>query len=132
MAAIAGKNATLWVGGTLAKVLNLDTVKCGITGDTIDTTSLGDTWESVIAGLLKGDPITADGRYDATDTTGQVAIRTAFLAGTAIAFEVRFGTTTPKVAGSAIVSSFGIDADTSGAVKVSIAMQPSGALTFTD
>jgi hypothetical protein len=129
--ALPGKGATLWVGATPAKVLGLDGASAGASTTTIATTSMGDDWESFIAGLKKGDEFTVSGRYEPTDTTGQIAMRVAWLAGTALACEVRYGGTT-KVAFSSIVTGFSTASTTVGAVTVSIKVQPSGALTFTD
>lgn len=130
--ATAGKSSALWVGATPAKVLGIDSINAGATTAIIGTTSLGDDWESFIAGLKKGDEVTAPGRYEPTDTTGQIALRTAWLAGTPIACEVRYGALTPKVAFSGVVTAFAINASVTTATTVTIKIQPTGALTFTD
>lgn len=132
MSTLAGKNTTLWVGASPAKVAGLESFNCGATASTIATAIMGDTWETFVAGLLKGDEISAAGFFDPTDTTGQIALRTAFLAGTPIACEVRYGTTVPKVAFSALVLGFATNSGTNTAVTVTIKIQPNGAMVSTD
>jgi hypothetical protein len=130
--ALAGKDTTLWVGASPAKVLGIESVNVGAATDKIKTTSLGDSWDTFIAGIKTGDEINATGHFEVSDTTGQIALRTAWLAGTAIACEVRNGATVPKVAFSAMIAGFSTGAALTGPVTVSIKIQPSGAFTYTD
>lgn len=72
----AGSTADTLVTGTVDVTLNIEKAE-------VDNTARGDTWESVITGLLNG---SADFqlKYNESDTA-YVALRTAFLAGTPIA-----------------------------------------------
>ena len=130
--ALAGKDTTLWVGASPAKVLGLEAVNAGAATEMLKTTSLGDSWDTFMAGMKKGDEVNATGHFEVSDTTGQIALRVAWLAGTPIACEVRNGATVPKVAFSGLVSAFGTGSAISGLVPVTIKIQPSGAFTYTD
>ena len=127
MAATAGKVAALYVGASPAKVLGLTDVKFSKNGKAIDVTTFDSgQWEEFILGL-NGMSASASGFYTPTDTTGQVVLRDAT---PAVACEVRWGATTPKVAFSAFVTGFDIDASVSDAAKLSITLQPTGVGTF--
>lgn len=127
MAVTAGKDADLYVGASPSKVLGLNSVKFAYRGKELDVSDFVDAQEKFIGGLVGGD-ITAGGFYDNADTTGQVAIRNAV--GSTIAFEVRWGAATPKVAGTMLVTSCDIDASVSGPVTISISGKATGAVTF--
>ena len=129
MASIPGKSMALYVGANkVAGVTKID--GGGVDADALDTTAMGDTWETFIGGLKRGNDVSVDVNYDPTDTNGQKAIRDGV--GTALSFEIRYGTTTPKVAFSGLVTGFKPSGDKSGLATASISIKPSGALTFTD
>ena len=126
MAGIPGKSGGVYVGSN--KVKGVQDYKFAKNGKEIDVTSLDSNgWEEFIAGLA-GMDCSFSGVYDNTDTTGQVALRDAT---SAQSMEVRWGTTTPKVAFSAIVTQFGIDAAVGDKVSFSCTVKPTGAGTFT-
>lgn len=129
MAAIAGKSCSLYQGAVPTVVTLVQSIKCGQKVDVMDTTSMGDTWETFLAGIKGGETLTAEMLYDPTDAS-QVALRDGL--GTAITLEVRYGTTVPKISASCLITGFSIDADKAGVVKASLTAQPTGTITCTD
>jgi predicted secreted protein len=127
MSVSAGKDADLYVGASPSKVAGLNSVKFSAKGKELDVSDFSAASEQFIGGLL-GYDMSAAGFYDNADTSGQIAIRTAL--GSTIAFEVRWGATAPKVAGTMLVTAFDIDASVSGPVTVSITGKVTGAVTF--
>jgi predicted secreted protein len=131
MASLPGKNAGLWCGAGPTKVAGIASVKFGSTAKEVDVSDFDSAgFEEYLVGLIGGG-VTASGSYESADASGQVALRTSFLAGTAIACEVRWTATTPKVAFSGLVTSFNIDASVTDKIGVEITIKPTGTLTFT-
>jgi hypothetical protein len=123
--AIAGKICGVYVGAN--KVLAVTSAKFSKKGKEIDVTSFSSSgMEEFILGL-QGADLSIDGIYDSADTTGQVAIRDNT---TTLSMEVRYGATTPKVAFTAIVTGFDLDASVGDAVKFSATCKPTGALPW--
>jgi len=126
--ALAGRNASFSLGSN--EVASLTSITNDITGDTLDTTVFGVDFKTFIAGL-RGGTITISGFYDSTDTAGQVAMRTAILAGTLL-------TTTQKPVFSVdgtngftadgIISSMSTGAEVAGLVSFSATIQLSGTI----
>lgn len=76
-----GRLASLSVGGTVIQAY-LDSAALNVTGDTADTTTLGATWKTAIAGLL-GATLSGSGSYDPTTSTGPIAVLWAAVEGLA-------------------------------------------------
>ena len=128
MAATAGKIALVKLGA--ATIANIKTANIEIDGVNIDVTALGASngFMSRIQGLLDA-KISLAGNYDTADTNGQVALRTAFLAGTTISITVLpngvNGFTT-----NAVVTKFAIAADVSKESSLTVDLEGTGGITI--
>jgi len=128
MTITAGSASDLYVGASPSKVLGLNQVKFAVHGKEIDITAFDSAKETYIGTGIIGADVSASGFYDNADTTGQIALRNAV--GTTIACEVRWGDTTPKVAGTLLVLGFDMDAAVQGGVPISVSGKFTGAFTF--
>lgn len=79
MATLTGRNAKVVKGSSTISEMGTWTIN--MTTDMIDTTSFGSSWKKSDRGMI-GWEGTATGYLDKSDTSGQVAIETAFLNGT--------------------------------------------------
>ena len=126
MSAAAGKNAIFKVGATAIVGLNDGSVK--VNGETIDVTTFASGgWVQKIQGL-KSAEISLSGFFEPTDTTGQVALRTALLNGTTQTINALMDGTIGWT-GTFLVSGFETGASPSGEVSVSISLESTGAVT---
>ena len=128
--ALAGHGASFLLGtNTVASLTNISNP---LTGDTLDTTDFSSTGlRTFVAGLRTG-TIDISGFYDTTDTNGQVAMATAFLAGTVL-------TTTQKpkfltdgtngFEGDGVISAYSVDATVDGLVGFSATIQLTGTIS---
>jgi len=94
MAARNGRLAKVMYGSV--KIAGLSTWSMsGFTNPTLDDTEFGDTVQSFVFGGM-GDPgtVTFEGFHDITDTTGQVALSAACIAGTELSNLYFYETTT--------------------------------------
>lgn len=115
------------------KVAQLSNVTNSYTGDTLDITTFdSECLREFIAGLRSG-TIDISGFYDPTDTTGQVAMFTAFLAG-----DVLETTQKPKFLvdelgngfeADGLIASYNVDAEVSDKVNFSATVQLTGTIT---
>lgn len=115
------------------KVAELSNVTNSYTGDTLDITTFdSNCLREFIAGLRSG-TIDVSGYYNPGDTTGQVAMFTAFLAGDTL-------TTTQKpkflvdelgngFEADGIISAYNVDADVADKVNFSATIQLTGDIT---
>jgi len=128
--ALKGCNASFSLGSNV--VAQLSSISNPFTADSLDVTTFdSNCLREFIAGLRSG-TVDISGYYDPTDTTGQVAMFTAFLAGTTL-------TTTqkPKVLwdgtngmeADAIVTAYTVDATVDGLVNFSATLQLTGTIT---
>jgi len=128
--ALKGCNASFSLGSNV--VAELNNISNPLTADSLDVTTFdSNCLREFLAGLRSG-TIDITGFYDPTDTTGQVAMLTAFLAGTTL-------TTTQKpkilwngtngIEADAIVTSYNVDAAVDGLVNFSATLQLTGAIT---
>jgi predicted secreted protein len=129
MAAIAGKGGSCKVGAapstvTLVKSWSLDT-----TMNTADTTSLGSAAKTGIATVYEWSG-SIECSFDMTDTNGQLALQTAFLAGTIIAWQGLVDAT-KYYGGNIIITGMPVSVTVDDAVQVSFNFQGTGALTYT-
>ena len=127
--AIRGSLASFSLGTNV--VAELNSVTNAFTGEALDVTVFNaSSVKSFISGLKSG-TINIAGFYNPTDTNGQVAMFTAFLAGTLL-------TTTqkPKVlvdgtngfTADGIITAYNVDATVAGTVAFSATIQLSGTI----
>ena len=127
--AIRGSLASFSLGTNV--VAELNSVTNAFTGEALDVTVFNaSSVKSFISGLKSG-TINIAGFYNPTDTNGQVAMFTAFLAGTLL-------TTTqkPKVlvngtngfTADGIITAYNVDAPVAGTVAFSATIQLSGTI----
>ena len=112
-------------------VASLKNVADALTGDSLDTTNFDSSCtREFIAGLRSG-TIDISGDYDSTDTTGQVAMLTAFLAGTTLETSQK-----PKIlwdgtnglTADAIITAYNVEAAVDGIVSFSATLQLTGTI----
>lgn len=127
MTAIAGYGGSFKNGSnTVAEIgewnLNVDAT-------ILDTTKLGDSWKDNIVGLKSWNG-KATGRWDMTDTNGQVAMQTALLNGTSITVNC-YTSGTHFYSGSVWIKAIAIKDAVAAAVDIEFTFEGNGALTFT-
>jgi len=129
MAAIRGVGASFLLGTNV--VAGLTSISNPISADSLDVTTFNATaMRDFIAGLRSGS-IDISGYYESTDTTGQVAMFTAMLAGTKLT-----STQKPKIlwngvngfTGDGIITSLTVDAAVDGIVNFSATIQLTGTI----
>lgn len=126
MAAVSGKSALFKVAA--ATILGLNDGSVTVNGDTIDVTTFASGgWIQKIQGL-KSAEISLSGFFEPTDTTGQVAMRTALLNGTSLVMSALVDGTNGWT-GSFLVTSLELGATPDGEVSVSISLESTGAVT---
>lgn len=134
MAAYVGRNCKVTLGAST--VVGMGTWSMdGVTIDQIDTTSFGDVRKTFEAGMQDGGQITFDGWFDATDTNGQTALRSANLAGTHVTTlrlyidnTSYFTPTTTNPASYILVTSYTVSTATADVVKTKFTCKVSGAM----
>ena len=130
MSAVKGCGATFSLGTN--QVATLTSISNPITRDSLDVTSFDSSCLREFINGLGSMTIDISGYYDSTDTTGQIAMQTAILAGTTL-------TTTqqPKILwdgtngiqADAVITSLTIDAAVDGIVNFSASLQCTGTIT---
>jgi hypothetical protein len=126
MAALAGYGGSVLIGAVT--VAQLGTWSADIDADMLETTKFLDTWKGYIPGLKSGSG-KFSGRWDMTDTTGQLALQNALLGGTSVA--LKFNTGANTYAGTAFIKAQSNKAAVNGLVEVDFSAQFSGAVTYT-
>ena len=127
-AAITGQSGSAKIGTTA--VAEIDNWKLDISADMLDSTDFASAgWKEFIAGLKEWSG-SFSGNWDMTDTAGQLAIQTAFLAGTPITLRLDVDST-HYYSGSAHIKSLGVETPVGDKVTVSYDFQGTGALTPT-
>ena len=130
MAAIKGCGASFLLGTNA--VAELNNISSSFSADSLDVTTFDSSClREFLAGLRSG-TMDISGFYDPTDTTGQVAMFTAFLAGTTLT-----STQKPKILWNgtngftmdAIITSMTVDTAVEGTVNFSATLQATGAIT---
>lgn len=103
-----------------------------INGVMISTKKLGDTWETVKAGIRSWS-VKAQAFWDETDTNGQAVLQAALIAGTAVTLNLYpEGATTGDAyfTGSAFIESMDIEvSDNDAIIGASFSFKGNGALT---
>lgn len=121
-----GSQASFLIG--VNTVAELNSITNAFTSDALDTTAFASDIRTFIAGLRSG-TINISGFYDPTDTTGQVAMMTAFLAGS-ILTDAKFLTNgTNGFSADAIVTNYTVDATVASTVNFSATLQLTGTIT---
>lgn len=104
-----------------------------LAADLYDTSVMGSQWKQYIAGLL-GSDAKIDVFFDLTDTTGQVAIQTAFLAGTSVSLSLLTSNansaTQHTYSGTAFVKGIDIKDPVNAAEEASLTLTFTGAITY--
>ena len=126
--AIAGKDGKVMIG--INAVADIKSWSLDISHDMLEDTAMGDSSKTFISGLLESSA-TADGTWViSTDTNGQTALQTAFLAGTSVSIKLHVDTT-HYYSGTAYISSLSVENDVADLVTVSLEFQGSGAISYT-
>lgn len=147
MATYNGREARVTIDASTTEkiILEIGDWSINMSADEIDTTSFGDGWSKSDVGMLKWSG-SLSGQYDPADTTGQVKLKDAFLAGTIIG-DIRFyvqykeGTGEEKIylapdtasdASAGIrITSLDISTDKSGVANLSMSFSGSGPIKET-
>lgn len=128
--ALKGCGASFSLGSN--SVAELNNISNPLTADSLDVTTFDSSClREFIAGLRSG-TIDISGFYDPSDTTGQVAMFTAFLAGTTLET-----TQQPKILwdgvnglqADGVITSLTVDAAVEGLVNFSATIQLTGTIT---
>ena len=127
MAAIAGKGGSARLGvNTIAEVTSWSV---DIASDMLDSTSLGDSWREFTPGL-RGATASVEVKWDVvTDTNGQAALQTAFLAGTSVTLDL-YVNSTKYYTGSAYISGLSIEDPVEDLVTATFEAQFTGAVAY--
>jgi predicted secreted protein len=126
MAATAGKGGKLVIGA--ADGVNIASWSLSLDADMLETTALGDDWKEFLAGL-NGWTVSVEAHFDKADTTGQIAIQNAILAGTSLSVKL-YVDDTNYYSGTVYVSNQSINDSVSDLVTASYSLQGSGALSY--
>ena len=128
--ALAGKNAAAKIGAAIVKEVN--DANFSLDGELVDVTTFdADGWQKRLQGV-KGASVSIGGYYDPTDTTGQVALRAAWLAGTkvpAVTVLADKSVATSGFKADCFVSTFEISPGVDGAVSFSASLESDGPVT---
>jgi len=130
MAVLAGKDVVVQVSvndTTYNTVAEMNDMSMSFEGDNIETTVFGNDFISRIQGLKDGS-YSLSGFYDATDTNGQVVIRSAWLNDTALYVKI-MPNGTAGFKQQVRVASFEVSAGVDGAVEVSVDLEGTGTIT---
>lgn len=126
--ALAGKAGKVMIG--TANVAEIKNWSLDTSVDMLDDTVLGDSWKTFIAGLAEWSA-SAEGVFAVdTDTNGQTALQTAYLAGTSVTLKL-YVSANKFYSGTAYISNMSIEDTVEDIVTVSFEFQGSGQLAFT-
>jgi len=129
MAAIAGKGGSVKVGAGPSAVALVKTWNLDPTMNTADISALGVDYKSFIATVYEW-TVAVECSFDMTDTNGQLALQTAFLAGTPVAWRGMVNASN-YYGGNIIITSMPVAVVVDDAVTVSFNGQGTGALAYT-
>jgi hypothetical protein len=131
MAGLHGKNGVFkFNGSALTGVEDISSV--GLDVPTVETTAMGDTVDSVVAGIPASAEITVSGQA-AAGTTDHDGLATAAAAASSHAFDYQpEGTGTGKgtISGTAYCTGFTISSAFGGKVQWQAKFKPTGTVTF--
>jgi predicted secreted protein len=134
MPSIAGRKCTISVstdsGSTYHVMLGIATISGGgPTAAPIDDAEFGIAWMQKITGILDN-KISLKGGFRGADSTGQIAIRTAQVAGNTVFIKVLFDGTTYGWTQEMMCSKFAPNGDVKARIDVDIDMEGTGPMTF--
>lgn len=127
MTAISGKDGKVTDGtNTLAEISewSLD-----VEADVMEVTKFGDQWRVKIVGLKDWSGSFA-GRWDMTDTNGQLAFQNAILGGTTKTVRL-YVNASQYYSGTAIIEGLSVESAVDSTVDTDWSFQGTGALSFT-
>ncbi len=125
MATLTGNSGTVKVGANA--IAEIRSFSVDETADTIESTSMGDTYRTFEASLKSWNG-SVDVFFDDTDTNGQVALTVG--SSVTVNFQVEGSTTGDHLlSGTALVTSRTISSSFDGLVEASLSLQGDGALT---
>ena len=139
MATLTGNNGVVKIdnaSGTPTAVASVRNFSCDITGDTIETSTMGTDVRTYVKGMSAWSG-SADIYFDPANYTGGANVIAALnptggsVGASAITVELYLDTTSNKFAGEVIITGFSIKSSMDGMVEASISFQGSGACTFT-
>ena len=126
MAALVGYNGAVKIGAN--SVALMDSWELSPSANVMDITSFGDSWKVKLSGL-KDWTAKVSGKYDFTDTNGQMALWTAFLNGTTVSLELDVDGS-HKFTGTAFVKSPPIKVGVDATESVEFDLEGSSALVY--
>lgn len=130
--AIAGYGGQAKIGSSA--IAQVKQWELPLAADLYDTSVLGNQWKQYISGLL-GSDAKIDVFFDLTDTNGQVAIQTAFLAGTSVTLNLLTSNANSAVvhtySGTAFIKSIDIKDPVNAPEEASLTLTFSGAISYT-
>lgn len=126
MATYQGFNGNVKVGSSA--VAEISEFSLSISRDTVETQSFGDTWKEMTSTLASWSG-SFRGRWDMTDTNGQVALQSALTGGTAVSLSLL--TASGKTySGTAFVTGINVGASVDGVVEGDFTFAGSGSLSY--
>jgi len=95
----------------------------------LDVTKLGDAWKDMLAGIKSWNG-KAGGRWDMTDTNGQLALQSALTGGTSVTLNL-YVSATHFYSGTAWIKAIQIKDQVEQAVDITFTFDGTGPLTYT-
>ena len=126
MAALVGYSGNVKIGANAVALL--DSWELSPSANILDNTAFGNAWKVKVSGL-KDWTAKVSGRYDFTDTNGQMALWTAFLNGTSVSLELDVDGT-HKFTGTALVKSPPIKTGVDALISVEFDLEGISALVY--
>jgi hypothetical protein len=126
MGATAGKGGKLVIGASDA--VNIASWNLSLNADMLEDTALGDDDKTYLAGL-NGWTASVECHFDKSDSTGQIAMQNAYLAGTSLTSKFYIDDTN-YYSGTVYISSMNIVDGVADLVSVTFELQGSGALSY--
>lgn len=127
MTAISGKDGKVVSGANT--VAEIKEWKCDVSANVMDVSKFGDQWNVKIIGL-KDWSGTFMGRWDMTDTNGQLAFQNAILGGTSVALQLNVNAT-HFYSGTALLSKLSLDVAVESTADGAWTFEGTGAIAFT-
>jgi hypothetical protein len=131
MTALQGYGGYVAVGTGPATLVNVKQWELPLAADKYDVTSINQStpvWKQYIPGLLGADG-KIDVFWDMTDTTGQVALQTAYFTAVSIAVVLNLSTS-HKYSGTAYVTGIDIKVPVNGPQEASLQVTFTGSISY--
>lgn len=131
MAAIVGFNGSIKLGATggTTAIAQIKTWEIPLAADMYDVSVMGLNWKQYLPGLL-GANAKADVFFDPTDTTGQLALQNALLAGTSVIVNL-YVTSSHYYSGTAFIKQIDVKQAVGAPVDASLDIQFTGVIAYT-